>query len=91
MKLVPWLLTECFEKNALVTPVPAKQKQDGRDVFMTLLILTEDIGRLLAGRYQGSVSECRSEPPRRGLLCASRWPMAGAHSSEQSLFRVFQS
>ena len=47
MKLVPWLLTERFEKNALVTPLPAKQKQDGRDVFMTLLILTEDIGRLL--------------------------------------------
>jgi hypothetical protein len=45
-ELVPWLLTECFEKNALVTPVP-KQKQDGRYVFMTLLILTEDIGRWL--------------------------------------------
>jgi DNA-binding response OmpR family regulator len=30
MKLVSPLLTECFEKNALVTTVPAKQKQDGR-------------------------------------------------------------
>jgi len=42
MKVIPWLLAECFEKNALVTHVPAKQKQDGRNIFMTLLILTED-------------------------------------------------
>lgn len=47
MKLILWLLSECFEKNALVKPVPAKQKQDVRYVFMALLILTEDFHRLI--------------------------------------------